>query len=287
MSSRKTRRWVLGGGVVSLGLSVLGVRSAFGVRRLHVQATATREDIDTEFASLLSVLVHRGAVRWEVAASPVYRSRIEALYAAYAETGPLTNPERFTTEHSRLAFGINAYNLLVVVAVLRHWPIGKVGDVRGTIEPRALFGFFYGLRLRLDGRWVHLYGHERGLFAKWPDTRIHAAINCASASCPPLVPRPFVPENLDQQLDAACADWLRGDGVVRKDTTSRSLTLPPLLGLYPGEFGAEASDHGWGQSDFDWVLHWLEPGRASALRALRESGWSLTIPPYDWALSGS
>lgn len=268
-------------------MSALGARPALGVRRLPVQADPTPGELDEELASVFADIVADGSVRWTVAATAPYRARIEALYAAFAEQGPNSTPERFPNRNSRLAFAINAYNLLVIVAVLRHWPITGVGEVRGLIEPKPFFGFFYGLRLRLDGRWVHLYGHERRMFVQWPDSRIHAAINCASASCPPLIARPFAEATLDQQLDAACQDWLRRDGVVIEDVSSRVITLPPLLGLYPGNFGAAASTHGWGDSDLDWVLHWLGPSRSAALRARVGEGWSINIPSYDWALSGA
>ena len=64
----------------------------------------------------------------------------------------------------------------------------------------------------LDGGGINLYALEhRILRREFPDARIHAAINCASGSCPTLQPRAFRPESLDAQLDAtpvALADAL-------------------------------------------------------------------------------
>ena len=277
----------MGAGAAALGLAT-GIRPALGIRRLAVMAPA-REDAGGTWASVwnewLGEHVRDGAVDWERATSPASRQTLETLYRFAAEVGPLTTPERYPDDGSRLAWALDAYNLLVAVAVLRHYPITGVGEVRGLIEPKALFGFFYGLRVRIDGRWAHLYGFERELFRRWPDTRIHAAINCASVSCPPLLPRAFQGRDLEAALDEACRDWLRAEGTVSVRESSREVLFPPLLGLYPEEFAADAQQREWGMQATDWALGWLDELRAREIRARLDAGYRPVIPPYEWGLS--
>ena len=287
--SKLTRRWILGGLGALIGGSLLAAGPVLGVRRLHPLTRSKPSGGAYDWGAwqaILDSLVRDGAVLWEQASSGPGLAAIEALYAELAEVGPTATPERFPDDDSRLAYAINTYNLLVIVAVVRHFPIRTVGDVRGLVEPAPLVGFFHGLRLRVDGGWVSLSAHEKAMFARWPDSRLHAAINCASASCPPLPATAFVGSTLDAQLDQACIDWLRTPGSVTLDEGSREVVLPPLLGLYPGDFGDAARDHGWGETDTDWVLHWLTDDRAAQVRGRLDQGWTVRVPPYDWALTG-
>ncbi len=288
MTNVHSRRWLLAGtGAAALGLAV-GMRPALGIRHLAVTAPAIQNPGGTwasTWNTWLREHVRGGAVNWERAASPASRKTLETLYRFAGEVGPVTTPERFPDDASQLAWALDAYNLLVAVAVMRHYPITGVGEVRGLLEPKALFGFFYGLRVRIDGRWTHLYGFERQLFRRWPDTRIHAAINCASVSCPPLLPRAFQGRDPDAALDEACRDWLRAEGTVSLRESSREVLFPPLLGLYPEEFAADAKRREWGMRATDWALGWLDEVRELELRARLDAGYRPVIPSYDWGLS--
>ncbi|MCO4771381.1 MAG: DUF547 domain-containing protein [Deltaproteobacteria bacterium] len=279
----KSRRWLLGGAAAAIA-ALVAARPALGVRKLPPMGTPAPHAFAAEYTRLLAGVVRGGAVDWEKLASE-WAPTVEQLYATLAETGPDSTPSAFPDDDSRLAWAIDAYNLLVIVAVLRHWPLAGVGEVRGLIEPTAHFGFFYGLRLQVDGRWESLYRFERRLFAQFPDTRIHAAINCASVSCPPLLAVPFAGRPLGDALDGACRDWLRSPGVVTLRQADNTLLLPPLLGLYPDEFAADAARRGWGDTPGHWALGWLDEGRRGALREALDEGATPVIPPYDWGIS--
>ncbi len=89
-------------------------------------------------------------------------SDLKRFAATLAEVGPTTTPDRFPTEEDRLAYYINAYNALTLLGVVDNWPISSVQDVRGWLDPRPGFGFFYGLRFFLDGDKITLYDLENG-----------------------------------------------------------------------------------------------------------------------------
>lgn len=127
---------------------------------------------------------------------------LKRFAATLAVVGPTATPERFQTEDERLAYYINAYNALTLLGVVENWPISSVHDVRGWLNPRAGFGFFYGLRFPLDGGEINLYDLENDLIRGFRDARIHAAINCASNSCPPLAPFAYDAVALDGQPPA-------------------------------------------------------------------------------------
>lgn len=128
-------------------------------------------------------------------------------YVAWLDaTGPRTHPRRFEGRATQLAFYINAYNALVFEGVLARGPERK-SVWRGLISGWA---FFRGMDVRLDGEVTNLQTIEDVLIREgFADPRIHAALNCASVSCPRLPREAFQPATLEAQLDTAMREFVR------------------------------------------------------------------------------
>jgi hypothetical protein len=104
--------------------------------------------------------------------------------------------------------------------VLQHYPVDSIKDAGGLFTP--VWKIDAG---RVAGRTVTLHEIEHEILRPLGDPRIHAAIVCASTSCPSLSQTPFRAADLDDQLDAALASFLadprkglsidRNAGVVR------------------------------------------------------------------------
>lgn len=125
------------------------------------------------------------------------RDRLDAYVALLAETNAAALPE-----DEALAFWINAYNARMVQLVLDHYPIrGRDGS-----HPRnsvlQVDGIFKKFPTRIGRRSVSLDAIEHEILRKdFDEPRIHAAIVCASGSCPELRAEAFVAEHVDRQLD--------------------------------------------------------------------------------------
>ena len=87
-------------------------------------------------------------------------------------------------------------------------------------------------------------GYFRNLFKKkfandWQvdslDTRIHFALNCGAASCPPIAF--YEPETIDKDLDAARLAYLSSETTV--DTAENVVRVPKILSWYRGDFGGK------------------------------------------------
>ena len=115
----------------------------------------------------------------------------------YIETIAATNPETLPSDDARLAFYINAYNALTLQSVLTHWP--TITSV-STIKPD--FAFFKEEVHTIGGKKVSLDAIENKIIRPtFKEPRIHAALNCASISCPPLANYAFTAKGLDAQLN--------------------------------------------------------------------------------------
>lgn len=212
---------------------------------------------------------------------------LRRFVATLGVAGPQTTPERFKTEPERLTYYLNAYNALVLFAVIDNWPIDTVHDVHGWLDPREGFGFFYGLQLPLDGERTNLYELEHSVIRPFGDARIHAAINCASKSCPALVPYAFEPASLDAQLEVVTRDFCSTAPHVRIDDASREIQLSAIFEWYRADFEEHARRLGKPATVLDFIESFASPEVAASLARARSEDFEVVYQPYDWALNRS
>jgi hypothetical protein len=210
---------------------------------------------------------------------------LKRFVATLAAFGPNATPERFETEPERLAYYINAYNALALLAVVDNWPIDSVQDVHGWLDPRPGFGFFYALRLPLDGARTNLYELEHGVIRRFADARIHAAINCASNSCPALGARAYTPSALEAQLDRATREFCSKTPHVRIDHEAKQIALSAIFDWYRADFEEHARSLGRPATLQGFIQAFAEPELASELRRAEAEAYEQVFLPYDWALN--
>jgi hypothetical protein len=139
----------------------------------------------------------------------------------------------------RLAFWINAYNLLTLRAVVDHYPI-RAGWF--TLSPRnsirQIDGVWTRLRWQAAGQSLTLDDIEHGIIRPvFLDARIHFAVNCASVSCPPLADEPYVGDRIDAQLNEAARRFLASAEGVRMD--GDTFRVSSLFKWYGEDFVAQ------------------------------------------------
>jgi len=137
-------------------------------------------------------------------------------YAALAaDSAPLENylatlqavtPAELTSwsDEARYAFWINAYNAYTIALIVENHPLDSIRDLDRLFGAQSVFdeAFIPLGALHGDGGPLSLNDIEHGLLrAELKDARVHAAVNCASVSCPPLRNEAFVASRLEEQLD--------------------------------------------------------------------------------------
>lgn len=217
---------------------------------------------------------------------------LNRYYKLVATHTPDSDPDLFPDEASRLAFWINAYNVAVMKAVITHYPIGSVSDVR----PPPLFyllseqsGFFYFQRLVFGGETMNLYDLEHKIIReRFKDPRIHFAINCASLGCPRLPTEAFVADRLEEQLQTETVRFLNEDRNLRIDDAARQVHLSSILSWYSEDF------LGWVRSAYpevadptllDYAILYLSDDRLAAAERARAANYEVIVEPYDWRLN--
>jgi hypothetical protein len=146
----------------------------------------------------------------------VNRAELDRLARGLARVDLAAMPD----DEARIAFWINAYNLLAIKAVVDRYPVASIKDAGHLLWPvwKRKVGTVAGRERTLDGL-------EHDILRKhFREPRVHFAIVCASLSCPDLRREPYVAARLDAQLVQA----------------TRAFLANPAKGVAPGPEGRTA-----------------------------------------------
>jgi hypothetical protein len=180
---------------------------------------------------------------------------------------------------------LNAYNALVLFQVLERGRPASVLDVQGLVPIRG-FKFFHFTQFALGDETVSLSEIENERI-RWKemDHRDHAALNCASMSCPPLRAELYRNPTLERQLDDQMRRWLDDPerGVrIEGDGEARTAVFSPIFDWY-------ARDFSFFTAGLDPCAiaaeHVSDRGLREELQALSQRGCPRRYFDYDWSLN--
>lgn len=172
---------------LALGRSVVVLPLLVGLLLWAQPANAAGFD-HTPLQAILEATVRAGRVDY-AGLKAAHEPKLRAYLAAVAKAKPAG-----WSRDAQLAFYLNAYNAIVLGAVVERWPsISNVLEVKG---------FFDRLKYPVAGRTLTLNQLEKEIILKkFGDPRIHFALVCAARSCPPLRAAIFRANGLSGRLD--------------------------------------------------------------------------------------
>jgi hypothetical protein len=196
-----------------------------------------------------------------------------AVTRAGTELLAQARPEDLRGQSEHLAFWINVYNVLAIDVVLQHYPVASIRDAGGLFTP--VWKIDAG---SVGGRIRTLHEIEHEILRPMGEPRIHAAIVCASTSCPSLAREPYTAAQLDAQLDASLASFLADSRKgLAVDWPGGPLRLSKIFDWFEKDFAAQGG-----------VRKFITPHAPARERAwLAGPGKSARIRylGYDWSLN--
>ena len=230
---------------------------------------------------LQTVVDDRGLVDYETLKSDP--SKLNVLVEAIAAVDPESLES--LPEADRIAFWINAYNILTIEAVVDHYPVKSIKDIGSFFQ-----SVWDKLKFEAAGNEVTLNDIENKILRKkFDEPRIHMAINCASMSCSKLRREPYTGDKLDEQLDDQTKGFLSDPKNYRIDMQSVTVYLSSIFKWFGEDFvskyGSETPRKGIGKEE-DAVLNFIDP-------YLDDVGQKILLLPnlkvhyldYDWDLN--
>lgn len=167
---------------------------------------------DKDWATVLREYVKNGLVDYDGLARN--RDPLDRYYALISAMGPATAPDQFSSRNQKVAYDINAYNALVLCAVMED-------PARPSLYDVSMPSLETGILFTLDGRPVTLRAiEERLLNESDGDVRIMFALSRAAVGSPALRFEPYRADSLERQL---------------QETTAAALDNPYLLQIDNGQ----------------------------------------------------
>jgi hypothetical protein len=183
------------------------------------------------------------------------------------------------TAEQRYAFWVNAYNAHTIQLVVGNYPLASIRKL-----DRAL-----GLKSVFDKEFIPMKAHHPDgaddelslndieneiLRKKFKDARVHAAINCASVSCPPLRNEAFTASKLEAQLDGQMRAFVNDPDRNKIDAEQDQLQISEIFKWFKEDFERDSG------SVREFLLRFAPDGDAELIREAK-----LRYIDYDWDLN--
>ncbi|HFA51470.1 MAG TPA: DUF547 domain-containing protein [Bacteroidetes bacterium] len=148
-----------------------------------------------------------------------------------------SHPQKSWPREEQMAYWINAYNAFTVKLIVDHYPVKSIKDIKNGIP---FVNTVWDIRfINIQGEEYDLNNIEHGYLRKrFKDARIHAAVNCASYSCPRLLNEAFTADKLESQLDKAMRSFINDPA--RNKVSADNAEISSIFSWFSGDFKKDA-----------------------------------------------
>ena len=167
------------------------------------------------------------------------------------------------TTNDKIAYWINVYNAFTIKLILDNYPTKSIKDISGPWKQKFI---------KINGEELSLGEVEHEILRKqFNEPRIHFAINCASASCPPVLNEPYLAGNLNALLEQQTKNFINNQKYNK--IASNKIELSKIFDWYRKDFEKNGNN-----SVVDFINKYSTTKISSKARR--------SFLPYDWNLNG-
>ncbi len=216
---------------------------------------------ESSYDKLLQKYVVKTGVRYAAwQANKTDRRVLDAIVSKIAEAD-LTGLSR----DEKLAFYLNAYNAWILKTMLDHYPVKSIKDTMYFVFRRDI--------ITVAGKKTNFHALENQVIRKqFKESRIHFALNCASASCPPLHHRAFTAKSLDETLTKLTKEFITNNSLgLRWQKGAGKVHVSKIFDWYKDDFKREAGS----------IMAYLVKYRGTPFPA----NTKLKFQDYDWSIN--
>jgi hypothetical protein len=215
--------------------------------------------------------------RFDYAGLKKERAKLDEYLAQLRAVTP-SQVETWTREQ-RYAFWINTYNANCIALVLTEYPVESIKDIGGWFSSVWKKAFIDMPAFHPSGKpkTLSLDDIEHSILRpSFKDARVHAAVNCASLSCPALRNEAFVATRLEAQLDDAVRKWLADASRNRFVRESSRVELSEIFRWFKDDFEREGGVQAW-------IAKFAPPEHAEWVKAAAKL--QIGFLDYSWKLN--
>ncbi len=185
------------------------------------------------------------------------------------------------SDREKIAFWFNAYNSLTLQSIIDQQPLTKsIRDISGVWNRR---------KFEVAGKSKTLDNIEHDTLRKdFNEPRLHVALVCAAMSCPPLRNEPYLPEQLDAQLDDQVRKFIVSPHGFKIDRQQGRVYLSSIFKWYGQDWLQNYSvDNKFAgnkkqKAVINFLSQYLTP---EAIQYLARGKYQVKYLDYDWSLN--
>ena len=164
-----------------------------------------------------------------------------------------------------LAFWINIYNIAAVKMMADNYPLKSIKD------KSKLFNSVWDQKIiNITGKEYSMSHIEHEILRKMGEPRIHAAIVCASVSCPDLLGEAYSKKGLNEQLNSQMKLFLNNTKKgFSLDKKNRKIYISSIFK--------------WFNDDFDDVRRFISHYLPEYKNEILDKKYDIKYLDYDWA----
>ena len=168
-----------------------------------------------------------------------------------------------TSDNEKIAFYINAYNMIVIYQVAKYYPLKSALDQSG---------FFDKVKHKVAGEMITLNALEIiKLLRNYKDPKFHFVLACAAKGCPKLASFAYFPDKLQEQINARTKIALNDGRFIRVNDGANQVNVSMIFKWYIKDFTRN------GQS----IISFINTYKTDKIPA----NYQLDYYPYDWSLN--
>jgi len=156
----------------------------------------------------------------------------------YLDKLSANRPTSKWSKNEKMAFWIIAYNAFTVKLIVDHYPVKSIKDIKKGIPfVNSVWDIAF---IPMGKEKIDLNYIEHTILRKeFKDPRIHAAINCASFSCPLLRNEAYNAVRLDEQLNDAMRRFVNDSQ--RNQLDKSNIKISKIFSWFAGDFKLNGS----------------------------------------------
>ncbi len=137
------------------------------------------------------------------------------------------------SKNEQMAYWINAYNAFTVKLIVQNYPVASIKDIKHGV---AFVNSVWDIKwIKIEGYTYDLNNIEHNILRPvFKDARIHAAVNCASFSCPRLRNEAFTAEKLENQMEDAMKKFVNDP--TRNKITAQKVEISEIFKWFRNDF---------------------------------------------------
>ena len=171
-------------------------------------------------------------------------------------------PQRSWSKDKEMAYWINLYNAFTIQSILQRYPVSSIMDLHGgNIWDKAT--------IQIGGRAYTLNQIEKEVLLKgFKEPRVHFAVNCAAASCPPLLNRAWTASNIQGNFEKSAKAFINNPKYNK--LSAQSAKISKIFEWYANDFGGRSN-----------IINYLNKYSTTKIK----SNTTVEYLEYDWKLN--